>query len=162
MQSVLTINQPGAQFLMMGNEAITRGALEAGVQFCRSYPGSPSAEILALMAATAKAFGHYAEWSTNEIVAIEAATAASFAGLRSLCIMKQNGANVAADFLMSLGLSGCRGGLVVVFATILNRIPPTNSTPATCPLVELPLSPNFQEAKDMTKWAFELEQTQTR
>ena len=101
MQSVLTMNQPGAQFLMMGNEAITRGALEAGVQFCSSYPGSPSAEILSLLAATAKTCGHYAEWSTNEIVALEAATASSFAGLRSICIMKQNGANVAADFIIA-------------------------------------------------------------
>ncbi|MGI6549900.1 MAG: thiamine pyrophosphate-dependent enzyme [Syntrophomonadales bacterium] len=166
MQSVLTINQPGAQFLMMGNEAITRGALEAGVQFCSSYPGSPSAEILALMAATAKAFGHYAEWSTNEIVAIEAATAASFAGLRSLCIMKQNGANVAADFLMSLGLSGCRGGLVVVFADDPESHSSTNEFDSRnlARWAELPLLEpgSFQEAKDMTKWAFELsEQTQT-
>ncbi len=160
------MNQPGAEFLMMGNEAITRGALEAGVSFCSSYPGSPSAEILALMAATAKEFGHYAEWSTNEIVAIEAATAASFAGLRSLCIMKQNGVNVAADFLMSLGLSGCRGGLVVVFADDPASHSSTNEFDSRnfARWAELPLLEpgTFQEAKDMTKWAFELsEQLQT-
>lgn len=160
MLKTLSLNQPGKQVLMMGNEAITRGALEAGVEFCSSYPGSPSAEIISFLAATAQEMGHYAEWSTNEIVALEAAAGASYAGLRSMCIMKQNGVNVAADFLMSLALSGCKGGMVIVVADDPEAHSSTNEFDSRnyARFAELPLLEpgTFQEAKDMTKWAFEL------
>jgi indolepyruvate ferredoxin oxidoreductase alpha subunit len=156
----LTLNQPGTEVLMMGNEAITRGALEAGVQFCSSYPGSPSAEILSFLAAAAPERGHYAEWSTNEIVSVEAAGAAAFAGLRAICIMKQNGVNVAADYLMALGLSGVKGGLVLVFADDPEAHSSTNEFDSRnfARWAEIPLLEpgSFQEAKDMTRWAFDL------
>ena len=66
MLSVL-LDEPGKQVLMMGNEAIARGAIEAGVKFCAAYPGSPSSEIIGTLALpqVAENFGHHAEWSTN-------------------------------------------------------------------------------------------------
>jgi len=75
----------------MGNEAIARGALEAGVKVCAAYPGNPSSEIIGTLAKVAEELGLHVEWSINEKVALEVAAAASFAGLRGLCAMKQNG-----------------------------------------------------------------------
>ena len=94
--------EPGTAQLLMGNEAIARGALEAGIGFAAAYPGTPSSEIIGTLAEVAKEAGIYVEWSVNEKVALEAATAASFAGVRAIVAMKQNGLNVALDFLMGL------------------------------------------------------------
>src|SRR3990172_3294182 len=105
---------PGTTQLLMGNEAIARGALEAGVGFASAYPGTPSSEIICSLAEAAKEAGIYAEWSVNEKVALEAAAAASFAGVRAIVAMKQNGINVASDFLMTLNLTGTNAGLVLV------------------------------------------------
>ena len=102
------------QHLLMGNEAIARGALEAGMSVASGYPGTPSSEIIESLSRIARERNLYIEWSTNEKVALEVAAAASFANLRSLCAMKQNGVNVASDFLLHLGLSGTRGGMVLV------------------------------------------------
>ncbi|UCC59802.1 MAG: indolepyruvate ferredoxin oxidoreductase, partial [Dehalococcoidia bacterium] len=158
--STLTMNQPGKSVLMMGNEAIARGAIEAGVDFCSAYPGTPSTEITESLARVADHFGLYVEWSTNEIVSLEAATAASLAGLRAIVAMKQNGVNVCADFLMTMVLSGIKSGLVFVAADDPSAISSSNEQDsrnfarfADLPLVE---PATFQEAKDMTKWAFEL------
>ncbi len=158
--STLTMNQPSKSVLMMGNEAIARGAIEAGVDFCSAYPGTPSTEITESLARVADHFGLYVEWSTNEIVSLEAATAASLAGLRAIVAMKQNGVNVCADFLMTMVLSGIKGGLVFVAADDPSAISSSNEQDsrnfarfADLPLVE---PATFQEAKDMTKWAFEL------
>ena len=158
--SRLKIDQPGKNVLMMGNEAIARGAIEAGVDFSAAYPGTPSSEILESLARTADHFGHYAEWSTNEMVALEAAAAASLAGLRAIVAMKQNGINVCSDFLMTLNLSGIKGGLVLVVCDDPSAISSSNEQDsrsfaryADVPLLE---PATFQEAKDMTKWAFEL------
>ena len=93
----LELDQPGKTVLMMGNEAVARGAIEAGVDFCASYPGTPSTEVLESLARVAERFGIYAEWSTNEMVSLEAATAASLAGLRALVVMKQTGLNVCTE-----------------------------------------------------------------
>lgn len=109
--SNLKIYEPGQDVLLMGNEAIARGAIEAGVDFCAAYPGNPSSEILESLAGVAQDLGLHVEWSTNEKVALEAAAAASFAGLRAIAAMKQNGINVCSDFIMTLNLSGTRGGL---------------------------------------------------
>ena len=98
--------EPGTTQLLMGNEAIARGALEAGIGFAAAYPGTPSSEIIGTLAEVAKDAGIYVEWSVNEKVALEAAAAASFAGVRSIVAMKQNGLNVALDFLMGLGTDG--------------------------------------------------------
>lgn len=150
----------GEERLLQGNEAIARGALEAGVRFCAGYPGNPSSEIVETLAEAAKELPIYAEWSINEKVALEAAAAASFAGLRAIVSMKQNGVNVVSDFLTNLTLSGTGGGLILVTCDDPGGISSTNEEDARLfaklsdvPLLE-PATP--QEALEMTKWAFEL------
>lgn len=83
---------------------------EAGVQMATGYPGTPSSEIIEALARSARPGQLYVEWSINETVAMEVAAAASLAQLRSLCVMKQNGVNVASDFLLHLVIAGTRGG----------------------------------------------------
>jgi indolepyruvate ferredoxin oxidoreductase alpha subunit len=146
--------------LLQGNEAIARGALEAGVVFCAGYPGNPSSEIIETLAEAAKDLPVYVEWSVNEKVSLEAATAASFAGCRGLVTMKQNGVNVASDFLTNLSLSGTKGGLVLVSCDDPSGISSSNEEDARAfariadiPLLE-PATP--QEALEMTRWAFKL------
>jgi indolepyruvate ferredoxin oxidoreductase alpha subunit len=150
----------GTRHLLMGNEAIARGALEAGVNVAAGYPGTPSSEIIENLARVSKARNLYVEWSVNEKVALEVAAAASFAGLRSLCAMKQNGVNVASDFLLHLAGSGTRGGMVLVPCDDPGALSSINEgeTRHFARLVEIPLLEpgDFQEAKDMVRWAFEL------
>ncbi|MFO7985741.1 MAG: indolepyruvate ferredoxin oxidoreductase subunit alpha [Desulfatiglandaceae bacterium] len=150
----------GKEVLLQGNEAIARGALEAGVAFCAGYPGNPSSEIIENLARASKRLPIYVEWSVNEKVALEAATAASFAGCRAMACMKQNGVNVTSDFLTNLALSGTKGGLVLVSCDDPGGISSTNEEDArwfarlACiPLLE-PATP--REALEMTRWAFVL------
>ncbi len=158
--SSISQNAPGKTVLLMGNEAIARGALEAGVKVCAAYPGNPSSEIIGTLAKVADELGLHVEWSINEKVALEVAAAASFAGLRGLCAMKQNGLNVASDFLLNLNLTGCRGGLVLVVADDPSGVSSSNEEDSRiyAKLGDLPLlePANFQEAKEMTKSAFEI------
>jgi len=103
--------------LFFGNEAIARGALEAGVAFASTYPGTPSSEISANFFQIARQTDDfYFEYSTNEKVALEVAAAAANCGIRSMCIMKHVGVNVAADALMTLAYVGVKAGLVLVSA----------------------------------------------
>ena len=99
--------------LLSGNEAIARGAWEAGVSCAFGYPGTPSTEILE---ALVKMPGPYCEWSPNEKVALESAAGAAIAGARSIVTMKLVGLNVAADPLMTLSYIGIVAGLVIVVA----------------------------------------------
>ena len=99
--------------LLSGNEAIARGAWEAGVRFGSGYPGTPSSEILPALKELGDA---YVEWSVNEKVALEAAAGASIAGARALVTMKHVGLNVAADPLFTLSYTGVAGGLVIISA----------------------------------------------
>ncbi|HXX81586.1 MAG TPA: indolepyruvate ferredoxin oxidoreductase subunit alpha [Thermodesulfovibrionales bacterium] len=99
--------------LLSGNEAIARGAYEAGVKVASAYPGTPSTEIIETLS-TYK--GIYTEWAPNEKVAVEVALGASFAGVRALASMKHVGLNVAADPLFTAAYTGVRGGLVIVTA----------------------------------------------
>ena len=99
--------------LMLGNEAVARGAWEAGVQVAAAYPGTPSTEIVMNLA---RYDGVYAEWSTNEKVAYEVAFGAAMGGARALTAMKSAGASVAADPLISSVYTGINGGLVVCLA----------------------------------------------
>jgi len=146
--------------LLQGNEAIARGALEGGVMFCSGYPGNPSSEIIETLAESTRDLPVYVEWSINEKVALEAATAASFAGCRALVCMKQNGVNVASDFLTNLTLSGTKAGIVLVTCDDPSGISSTNEEDARpfAPLTDIPLlEPSTpQEALEMTRWAFEL------
>ena len=154
--------QTSNQFVM-GNQAISRGALEAGVQFAAGYPGTPSSEIIQTLSDAAKKLNIHAEWSTNEKVASEGAAAAAFAGLRSLTAMKNAGLSVALDFLTHLSYTGLgdQGGSML---TIVCDDPNAHSSGdetdsrwlapfASAPLVE---ASSVQEAKDLAKWAFEL------
>jgi indolepyruvate ferredoxin oxidoreductase alpha subunit len=99
--------------LLSGNEALALGAYHAGVSFATAYPGTPSTEI---MEAMAKFKDIYAEWSTNEKVAMEVAMGASFAGVRALVSMKQVGLNVAADPFLAVATTGVNAGLVLISA----------------------------------------------
>lgn len=157
------LSPAGTKVLFMGNEAIARGALEAGVSVAAGYPGTPSSEIIERLAHVAVERKLYVEWSVNEKVALEVAASASFAGLRSMCVMKQNGVNVASDFLLHLTASGTRGGLVLVTCEDPGALSSVNEGESRyfARMLEIPLlePSSFQEAKDLTKWAFELSET---
>lgn len=99
--------------LLTGNEAIARGAYEAGVTVAAAYPGTPSTEILENIAQYKEI---YSQWASNEKVALEVAIGASIAGARSLAAMKHVGVNVAADPLFTYAYTGVRGGMVLVSA----------------------------------------------
>ncbi|AKA71898.1 indolepyruvate ferredoxin oxidoreductase subunit alpha [Clostridium scatologenes] len=99
--------------IMSGNEAIARGAYEAGCKVASAYPGTPSTEILENFATYD---GVYAEWAPNEKVGLEVASGAAIGGARSLTTMKHVGLNVAADPLFTMAYEGVNGGLVVVTA----------------------------------------------
>lgn len=99
--------------LMLGNEAVARGAFEAGVKVASAYPGTPSTEITENIV---KYKEIYSEWSPNEKVALEVAIGACIAGARSICSMKHVGLNVAADPLFTVSYTGVNGGLVIMVA----------------------------------------------
>ena len=99
--------------LMLGNEAVARGAYEAGVTVASAYPGTPSTEITEYIA---KYDNIYCEWSPNEKVALEVAIGAAFGGARAICSMKHVGVNVAADPLFTASYTGVNGGLVIMAA----------------------------------------------
>ncbi|WP_297133427.1 indolepyruvate ferredoxin oxidoreductase subunit alpha [Terrisporobacter sp.] len=144
--------------LMTGNEAIARGAYEAGVKYASAYPGTPSTEILeniALYKGDIKA-----EWATNEKVALEAVAGASIAGARSVASMKHVGLNVAADPLFTIAYTGVNGGLVIITADEPGQHSSQNeqdnrnyAKSSKIPMLEPSTS---QEAKDMFKEAFEI------
>ena len=154
---------PGSYHLLQGNEAIARGALEAGVQYCAAYPGTPSTEILTNFAQAAKDAGLHAEWSSNEKVATEAALAAAYAGLRTISSMKNAGLNVAMDTLQHINLATLgdqHGAMLVVVADDPQSHASGDEEDtrwvaqmANAPLLE---PSNFQEAYEMTKYLFDL------
>jgi indolepyruvate ferredoxin oxidoreductase alpha subunit len=143
--------------ILQGNEAIARGAWEAGVAVAAAYPGTPSSEILAEIARYPEV---YAEWSPNEKVALEVAAGAAFTGARAMACMKHVGMNVASDPFMTLSYTGVKGGLVVVVAddpfahSSQNEQDSRNwARFAKVPMLE---PGDAQECKDFTKLAFEM------
>jgi len=144
---------------LTGNEAIARGAWEAGVKVAAAYPGTPSTEILESLA-TYPAEDLHAQWSTNEKVALDVAMGASFAGRRALAAMKHVGLNVAADAFMSLTYIGVNGGLVLAVCDDpgIHSSQNEQDTRLYGALAGVPvLEPSdAQEALDFTKLAFEL------
>ncbi len=142
--------------LMTGNEAIARGAWEAGVRFASAYPGTPSTEILESLAEYRDEVK--AEWGTNEKVAFEAAMGAAIAGARAMAAMKHVGLNVAADPLLSMAYTGTNAGFVVVSADEPGQHSSQNEQDnrnyaafAKIPLFE---PADSQECLDMVKEAF--------
>ncbi|MFC1949385.1 indolepyruvate ferredoxin oxidoreductase subunit alpha [Chloroflexota bacterium] len=145
---------------MLGNEAIARGAIEAGVQVAAAYPGTPSSEIMETLAGATRDLGIYFEWSVNEKVAFEVALAASICGLRAMASMKHIGVNVAHDPLMTASYIGARGGLVLLTADDPWAWSSQNeqdsryiAEQAYIPVME---PSSIQEAKDMMTHAFKL------
>ena len=143
--------------LMLGNEAVARGILEAGCSIVSSYPGTPSTEITEYAANYDEI---YCEWAPNEKVACEVAFGASLAGVRSACCMKHVGLNVAADPLFTLSYTGVNGGLVVFVADDPGMHSSQNeqdsrhyAIAAKLPMLE---PADSVEAKEFTKAAFEL------
>ncbi len=160
MSNIATL-KPGSTALLMGNEAVARGVLEAGVGVASGYPGSPSSEVIPALAEAASKIDIYVEWSTNEKVAVEVAAGASFAGLRSFCVMKQNGANVAADFIVNLNMTGIGSGGMVIFISDDPGGGTSNNEQDSRTIakwIDNPLMEpsSAQEAKEMIKWAYEV------
>lgn len=146
--------------LLLGNEAIARGAVEAGVKVVTAYPGTPSSEVPMTISKIAKKYGIYFEWSTNEKVAYEVAFAGALTGLRSMVTMKHVGLNVAADAYMASAFVGVDGGFVLLSADDPLMHSSQNEQDnrhyarlANIPCIE-PVSP--QEAKDFTVKAFQI------
>jgi indolepyruvate ferredoxin oxidoreductase, alpha subunit len=143
--------------ILQGNEAIARGAWEAGVVVGSAYPGTPSSEIMGELSAYGEI---YTEWAPNEKVAVEVAHGASLAGGRALACMKHVGLNVAADPFMTIAYTGVKGGFVIVVAddpgqhSSQNEQDSRNWTRfAKVPMLE---PADAQECKDFTRIAFDI------
>ena len=143
--------------ILLGNEAIARGAYEAGVKGSAAYPGTPSTEVSESLVQYDEI---YAEWAPNEKVATEVAIGASIAGVRSMCVMKHVGMNVAADPLYTAAYTGVRGGLVLVVADDPGMYSSQNeqdsrmvARAAMVPIVE---PSDSAEAKEFMKYAYDL------
>jgi indolepyruvate ferredoxin oxidoreductase, alpha subunit len=150
--------------VLLGNEAIARGAYEAGCHVATGYPGTPSTEILETIARDYRNIK--AQWSPNEKVALEVAAGAAVAGARSMAAMKHVGLNVAADPLFTFSYTGVNGALVIINADDPSAWSSQNeqdnrwlARAAKLPMIE-PSSP--QEAKDFTKLAFDLSEEYDR
>ena len=143
--------------IMLGNEAIARGAYEAGVKLSSAYPGTPSTEISEYLA---KYDEVYTEWAPNEKVAAEVAIGASISGVRSMACMKHVGLNVASDPLYTFAYTGVGGGSVIVVADDPGLASSQNeqdtrmiARSAHVPVLE---PSDSQEAKDFVKMGYEI------
>ena len=143
--------------IMLGNEAIARGAFEAGVKVSAAYPGTPSTEISENIVKYPEI---YAEWSPNEKVAMEVAIGASISGVRAMASMKHVGVNVASDPLYTISYGGVNGGLVLVAADDPGLYSSQNEQDTRCvaraAMVPVLEPSDSQEAKDFVKLAFDL------
>jgi indolepyruvate ferredoxin oxidoreductase alpha subunit len=159
MHKLLTDNS-GQKMLLLGNEAIARGAIEAGVAVATTYPGTPSSEISLQFFQVSQQSNLYFEYSTNEKVAMEVAAAAANSGVRSMCVMKHVGVNVAADALMTLAYVGVKGGMIVLTADDPYMFSSQNEQDNRfyAKLSGLPmLEPSsVEEAKELVGYAFEI------
>ncbi|MBR4150080.1 MAG: 4Fe-4S binding protein [Firmicutes bacterium] len=160
MKWTLTADAAGRTCLMQGNEALVRGAVESGINYAASYPGSPSSQVLGMLGEIADERQFYAQWSVNETCALESCIGTSLTGARSLCIVKQNGLLTCADPLHCGALHGVKGGLVIISSDDPNAHSSTNeldsrfmAMSADIPMIE-PIT--MQDAKDMVPYAYEL------
>ena len=153
-------DHPGKQVLLMGNEAIARGVVEAGVSVTSSYPGTPASEIMETLLPAAKHFGFHAEWAVNEMTAFNVVAGAAMVGKRGFSSMKNAGFNWIMDMLMTVVYGGIRGGLVIAVADDPSARTSSNEQDSRFGAMWdqiLCLEPsNQQEAKDMTRDAFDL------
>jgi len=150
------INKP---LLFSGNQAMARGAIEAGVALVTGYPGTPSTYLIEALLKTSD-LGFRVEWSINEKVAFEVATGVSWAGLRSLVTMKMSGLNVASDAFLSVQYSGVNGGLVLYVAddpnTYYGMVEQDSRHYARLAAAPMMTPSSPQEALDYTRRAFDL------
>jgi len=165
MEEILS-KKKGKKIILLGNEAIVRGALEAGVQFVSTYPGTPASEIgntfYNLKSQISKSKNSfYFEYSVNEKVALETAMGASFSGLKTLVAMKHFGLNVCQDALLPFVYAGSLGPTVIVVAddpSCYSSAQSEQNSRIISYLAHIPtLEPaDPQECKDFTKLAFEI------
>ena len=150
------------KLLLLGDEAIAQGAIDAGLSGVYAYPGTPSTEITEYIQANpvASTRGIHSKWCTNEKTAMEAALGMSYVGKRALVCMKHVGMNVAADAFVNAAMSGVNGGLVVVAADDPSMHSSQNEQDsrfygkfALVPIIE---PSNQQEAYDFIQLAFDL------
>lgn len=148
--------------VVLGNEALAQGAIDSGISGIYAYPGTPSTEITEYVqhSPIARELGIHSEWSVNEKTAMEAALGMSYAGKRSMVVMKHVGLNVASDVFMNMAISGINGGLVVVVADDPSMHSSQNEQDsrfygkfAKIPILE---PSNQQDAYNMMHYAFEL------
>ena len=148
--------------VLLGNEALAQGAIDAGLSGIYAYPGTPSTEILEYInrSKTAKELGIHCKWSVNEKTAMEAALGMSYVGKRSMVTMKHVGLNVASDVFMNMAISGINGGMVVVVADDPSMHSSQNEQDsrfygkfAMVPILE---PANQQEAYNIMHYAFEV------
>lgn len=159
MHKLLT-DRPGKKMFILGNEAVARGALEAGIAIVTCYPGTPSSEVPLQFYQISGETNIYFEYSVNEKVALEVGAGAAVSGLRTLVTMKHVGMNVAADPLMTLAYVGVKGGMVVLTADDPSMFSSQNEQDnryyariSGLPMLE---PTNIQELKDLTSRAFQL------
>lgn len=158
----ILLNKPSEKLFMLGAEAIARGALEAGAGMVTTYPGAPASEVGDTISEIASEIpGLHFQYSTNEAVALENATGATWAGTRSLCAMKHLGMNIAADAFFTICYIGVQpGSLVLVNGGDPSCISSTNEQDNRYYALHahtICLEPsNSQECKDFTLKAFEL------
>lgn len=155
------LGEHGKKVVLLGNEAIVRGALEAGVGFVAAYPGTPSSEVPITFSMIAKKVGVYFEYSSNEKVAFEAASGAAWSGVRAMTSQKQFGLNVAADSIAPVAYTGVRAGLVVMVADDPYGWSSAQSEQDTryyARMFKMPMIEpgNPQECLDYTKLAFDI------
>ena len=153
-------DHPGQKIRLLGNESIARGAIEAGVAVATTYPGTPSSEISMNFFQVAQESDLYFEYSTNEKVALEVSAAAANTGVRSMCVMKHVGVNVAADPLLTLAYIGVKAGMVLLTADDPYMFSSQNEQDnryygklAGLPVIE---PSSVEEAKEMVPYAFDL------
>ena len=160
MEEIL-LNKSNKKIILLGNEAIVRGALESGVQFVSTYPGTPSSEIGNTFFKIAEKAGVYFEFSTNEKVALEAGIGASFSGLKTLVAMKNFGLNVALDALLPFVYTGTKGATVIIVAddpSCHSSAQSEENSRGVAFLAHIPiLEPSDpQECKDFVKLSFQI------
>ncbi|MGI5923347.1 MAG: thiamine pyrophosphate-dependent enzyme [Lentisphaeria bacterium] len=151
-----------AQHLLLGDEALAQGALDAGLSGCYAYPGTPSTEIMEYFQASAEAAerGIHRLWSSNEKVAMEEALGMSYAGKRAMVCMKHVGLNVAADGFVNSAITGTNGGLIVTVADDPSMHSSQNEQDSRF-YAQFAMTPclepsSQQEAYDMAGYAFAL------
>lgn len=152
--------------LLLGDEALAQGALDAGLSGVYAYPGTPSTEITEYIQGAPEAAERkvHSRWSANEKTAMEAALGMSFAGKRAMVCMKHVGMNVAADCFVNAGITGVRGGLMVVAADDPGMHSSQNEQDSRFygdfSLIPMYEPSNQQEAYDMARSGFDFsEQT---